>query len=373
MRTLFFILKKEFKQIFRNKSLLPFIFVMPIIQLLVLVNAATLETKNIKISIVDNDLSSASRQLSAKFIHSPFYIVSYQGFSIKDAEVQLLKNETDIILHIPIDFERNLVKYNHEKVQFLVNAINGTSAGLASAYSNSIVMDFNKNLVAEWFPVNSHHTENQQITIESSFWYNPELNYKIYMVPAILVLLVTIVGLFLSSMNLVREKELGTIEQINVTPIKKYQFILGKLLPFWFIALFELALGITIGKLFFNVPIVGSLATVFVISGIYMLVVLGMGLFVSTITDTMQQAMFISWFFMLVFTMMSGIFTSTDNMPDWAQTVNLFNPVMHFMRCMRMILLKGSEFKNLTREILALLTLGTLWIGLAVWRYRKTS
>jgi ABC-2 type transport system permease protein len=211
------------------------------------------------------------------------------------------------------------------------------------------------------------------ISVTSSFWYNPQLNYKTFMVPAVLVFLVTIIGMFLSALNLVREKELGTIEQINVTPIKKYQFIAGKLIPFWIIALFELAFGLTLGKILFDIPIVGNVGLVFAVASVYLLVVLGIGLFISTLVDTQQQAMFVSFFFMLVFIMMSGVFTSAECMPDWAQKMNYVNPIYYFIRVIRMILLKGSEFHDILKEFFILLAYAWFVLSLAVWRYRKVA
>jgi ABC-2 type transport system permease protein len=191
-------------------------------------------------------------------------------------------------------------------------------------------------------------------------------------VPGVLVLLVTIIGFILSGLNIVREKEIGTIEQINVTPIRKYQFIIGKLTPFWIIALFELAFGLTVGKLLFDIPIVGSLGLVFLVASVYLLVILGMGLFASTLANTQQQAMLISFFFMMIFILMSGLFTSIDSMPDWAQAIDRFNPVAYFIRMIRMILLKGSGFSEISSDLGALAVLAAGMLSLAVWRYRKT-
>ena len=191
------------------------------------------------------------------------------------------------------------------------------------------------------------------------------------MLPGILVMLVTIVSMFLAAMNIVREKEIGTIEQINVTPIRKHEFIIGKLVPFMIIALFELAFGLLIGKIFFDLPIVGNILLLFGFTLIYLLVVLGIGLFISTISSNQQQVMFISFFFMLVFILMGAIFTPTESMPMWAQQVNIINPFYYFMKVIRMILLKGSGFWDISYEFFSLLIYGILMLSLAVWRYRK--
>ena len=373
MRTILYIIRKEFLQLKRNRSMLPLIFVMPIIQMLVLVNAASQEMKNIKICIVDNDLSSSSRKLTGKFHGSPFFIVKNSTFSIEEAENGIKNGETDVIVNIPAGFEKKLIRENKSSVQVLVNAINGTVAGISNAYINLIITGYNKELIVDWNGENKGLALQKAINIIPSFWYNPELNYKVFMVPAILVILITIMGMILSGLNIVSEKEIGTIEQINVTPIKKYQFIIGKLVPFWIIAMFELAFGLTLGKLLFNIPMVGNLWLLFFVAAIYLILVQGIGLLMSTVSSTQQQAMFIAFFFMLVFIMMSGIFTPTESMPIWAQRINYLNPVYYFMRVVRMILLKGSQFKDIIFEISCLATYAFLVLSFATWRYKKAN
>jgi ABC-2 type transport system permease protein len=177
----------------------------------------------------------------------------------------------------------------------------------------------------------------------------------------------------MSGMNLVREKEIGTIEQLNVTPVKKYQFIVGKLVPFWVIALFDLAFGLFIAWLVFDMPIVGSLWLLFGLASVYLIGVLGLGLFISTVTDTQQQVMFVSFFFMMIFILMGGIFTPVESMPHWAQTLDRANPIFYFIRIMRDVVLKGSGFFDLIEEFVSLVVLGIIFLSLAIWRYRKTT
>lgn len=352
--------------------MLPLIFGMPILQLLVLVNAATLEMKSIDMYVVDKDLSSLSHKLINKFEGSPFYHVSGVSFSIDEANEAIEKNQADFIMHIPYGFERSLMRENSTQVQLLIDGINGTAASLINAYSSSVINSFNRNIIVDLTKM-PQIKELNPIAVETSYWYNPELNYKIYMLPGILVILVTVISMFLAAMNIVREKEIGTIEQLNVTPIKKFEFIIGKLVPFLIIALFEMAFGLLIGKLLFDVPMVGSLGLLFGFTVVYLLVVLGIGLFISTISSTQQQVMFISFFFMLVFILMSGIFTPTESMPLWAQKVNIINPFYYFMRVIRMILLKGSGFWDISREFFSLLIYAIIILSLAVWRHRKVA
>jgi ABC-2 type transport system permease protein len=372
MKTIAFILQKEFIQILRNRTMLPMIIVLPFVQLLILVNAATFDMKNIDIYVVDRDLSSTSRQLVNKFEASPFYNVVAHSSNLNDGKDKILKDEADVILQIPHHFDHDLKNGNESDIQLLINAINGNAAGLINAYSSRIISDYNRNIAVQWSN-QPQMAGKQPVEIVYSFWYNPEMNYKIYMVPGILVILVTIISLFLTAMNIVREKEMGTIEQINVTPIKKYQFIIGKLLPFLIIALFELAFGLFLGRIIFHVPVVGNLSLLFGFAVIYLLVILGFGLFLSVISDSQQQVMFVTFFFMLVFILMSGIFTPTESMPAWANKVNIINPIAYFMSVIRMILLKGSGFSDILTEFYSLLIYAFISLGLAVWRYRKTA
>lgn len=373
MRNIRFIIQKEFRQIFRNKTMLPMIFVLPFVQLLILANAATMDMKNIKLIIVDKDLSSLSRRLSEKFSQSPFFTLKESGYSTKDAEKEMLVNATDMILVIPNDFETRLYGQGVSDLQIQVDAINGMTAGLINAYASQIINGFNLELISENGGNAQVVAGPKNIEIGYSFWYNSELKFKYYMVPGILVILLTVISMFLSSLNLVREKEIGTMEQINVTPIRKYQFIIGKLVPFWIIALFELVFGLALAKVLFGIPMEGSLLLLFAFAALYLLAILGIGLFISTISQTQQQAQFLNFFFLVTFIMMSGIFTPAESMPGWAQHVNIINPLAYFMRVIRMILLKGSDFGDLIFDFLGISILAILLLALATWKYKKIA
>jgi ABC-2 type transport system permease protein len=373
MKILGFIIQKEFKQIFRNKGMLPIIFVMPFIQLLILSNAATFDIKNIKFSYIDNDHTAYSRELISKFEASKYFHVITDFPSEMKAKSAMLNGDVNIILEIPQYFERNLQKEKHANLSVTINAIDGAAAGVENVYITQIIQNFNKNVRIDLLkPSNSSLTPVNILTIPS-FWYNNTLNYKTYMVPGILVLLVTMITLFLSGMNIVREKEIGTLEQINVTPIKKSQFIVGKLFPFWILGLVLLTVGLLIAKIIFNVPIVGNLLLLYLYTSIYILVILGIGLFISNFTETQQQAMFISWFFMVIFILMSGLFTPIESMPNWAQRITDFNPIKYFVQVMRMVMLKGSGFMDILPQLLKTIVFAFIMNGLAVWSYKKTT
>lgn len=371
MRTIFFILQKEFLQIFRNKSMLPIIFVVPVVQLLVLAFATNYEIRNLSIDIVDHDGGNWSQQLKGKLLSSGYFTLNRQTTD-KAAFDDLEANTADLILTIPRHFERDLVRGNEAKVQLLVNAINGSKAGLAAGYAQSILGDFNRRIRMEWLALDEDDAPSHFDT-SFRYWFNPGLNYKFFMVPGILVVLVTLIGAFLSGMNIVKEKEMGTIEQLNVTPIRKFHFIIGKLLPFWIIALFELAFGLMVGKLVFNLPFAGSLGWIFLFAAVYLLVMLGLGLLISTFTETQQQAMFITWFFLIICILMSGLFTPIESMPGWAQHITQFNPVAYFVKVIRMVMLKGSGWVDIRQYLVIMIAFAAVLNAVAVWNYRKTA
>ncbi|WP_372752591.1 ABC transporter permease [Mariniflexile sp.] len=373
MKTVLYIIQKEFKQIFRNKGMLPIIFVLPLLQLIILSNAATFEIKNIKFGYIDNDHTSTSRALIKKFNASTYFNVLTDFPSEELASSAMLNGNVDVILEIPQYFERNLQKEKHNHLGVTINAIDGAAAGVENVYVTQIIQSFNKNLRVQLLQPSDSQIQVASIKTIPLFWYNETLNYKTYMVPGILVLLVTMITLFLSGMNIVREKEIGTLEQINVTPIKKSQFIIGKLFPFWVIGMGLLTVGLTIAKLIFNVPMIGSLPLMYFYTSIYILVVLGIGLFISNFTETQQQAMFIAWFFTVIFILMSGLFTPIESMPKWAQAITEFNPIKYFVQVMRMVMLKGSGFMDILPQLLKTLLYALIMNSLAVWSYKKTN
>jgi len=372
VRTLRFLLQKEFRQIFRDPSILRIIFVMPMIQLLILPWAADYEVKDIHLSVVDYDHSDYSRQLVSKITSSGYFILQDYTASYQTALHEIEKDKADLILEIPASFEKNLVKEDEATLFMAVNAINGTKANLGGAYLKSIIQDYNREVRTEWiqFPRFSPETT---IEVSSSNWFNPLMNYKYFMVPGILVILVTMVGSFLSALNIVKEKEIGTIEQINVTPVKKYQFILGKLIPFWVLGLIILSIGLLISRLAYGINPAGSLFTIYAFAGVYLLAVLGLGLLISTFTTTQQQAMLISFFMMMVFILLGGLYTSVDSMPRWAQMITKVNPVSYFIEVMRMVVLKGSSLADIKTHLLTVFAFAVVFNGWAIYSYRKRT
>ncbi len=372
MRTLKFLLRKEFIQMLRDPAILRVILTMPIVQLMILPFAADYEVKNINLAVVDQDHSTYSRQLVSKMTASGYFrLVDFQG-SYDVAMTSIEQDNADLIVVIPPKFEVQLVKENAAKLQLAVNAVNGVKAGLGGAYAVSIIRDFNADIRLDWLPPPRTNSV-QTIEVVPVLWYNPTLNYRIFMVPGILVVLVTMVGIFLSALNIVREKEIGTIEQLNVTPIKKWEFVLGKLIPFWLLGVFVLSIGLVIARLVFGIIPMGSLTLIYGFAAVYLLACLGIGLLISTFADTQQQAMFIAFFFMMIFILLGGLYTNIESMPKWAQIVTKFNPVAYFIEVIRMVILKGSRFADVRSQFGMMCVFALIFNGLAIWNYRKRS
>lgn len=372
MRALRILLEKEFRQVFRDPAILRIIFLMPIIQLLIMPLAADYEVKNVKLCVVDFDRSSYSQKLVNKITATSYFqLVDYTD-SYEKALTYVEKDEADLVLQIPSSFEKQLVKEDQATVFMALNAINGVKANLGGAYLRSIIGDFNQEVRLEWLQL-PRLSPQPTIQVSAINWFNPLMNYQVFMVPGILVILVTMVGAFLSALNIVKEKEIGTIEQINVTPIRKYQFILGKLIPFWVLGLIILTIGLMISWAVYGIVPAGNVFTIYIFAAVYLLAVLGMGLLVSTFANTQQQAMLLSFFLMMIFILLGGLYTSIDSMPGWAQTFTKFNPVSYFIEVMRMVVLKGSGLYDIRNHLLIVFAFAVVLNSFAVWNYRKRS
>jgi len=347
MKVLSFILQKEFRQIFRDKIILAMMFAVPIIQLIILPLAANFEVKNIKVAFVDYDRSTYSQMLMNKIASSGYFRIVGNTISYNDALRLIEKGETDVILEIPNGFERNLVREGSQRVNMAVDAINGTKSAIGGGYLTTVLADFNSSLYVNIKGVKSTAVSpTSRIEITYSTWFNPLAEYKYYMVPGILVLLLTLIGGFITALNIVREKEIGTIEQINVTPIKKWQFILGKLIPFWIVGMIVFTIGLIVMYVVYGIFPKGSILLLYLFAAVYLIALMGFGLLISTFSNSQLQAMFVAFFFMMIFMLMSGFFTSIDSMPEWARQISNLTPVTHFIKVVRLIVLKGSGFSH---------------------------
>ena len=367
-----YLIEKEFKQIFRNSFLPKIIVGLPVMIMLVFPWAANMEIKNINISIVDRDHSSYSQRLLHKIEASSYFILSDISNSNDEAMKSIESGKSDIILEIEPGFERNLVREGAAHIMISANAVNSTKGTLGSVYLANILQDYASEIRGEWIQSSGKGTL-PVINIVSQNRFNPHLDYKVFMVPALMVILLTLLGGFLPALNIVGEKEIGTIEQINVTPVGKFSFIIAKLIPYWTMGFLVLNICLGLAALIYGLTPAGNLITIYFFSVIYVLVVSGLGLVISNHSSTMQQAMFVMFFFMIIMILMSGLFTPVNSMPQWAQDITIVNPLKYFIQVMRMVYLKGSNVSQLTTQFVALACFALFFNTWAVISYRKSS
>lgn len=367
-----FLLEKEFKQILRNSFLPRMIIAMPLMMMLVFPWAANQEIKNLRLSVVDNDHSTYSERLIQKVTASGYFNLTNVSASNNEALHSMESDKADIILEIQPDFEKHLIKEGSTNVMISANSVNGVKGGLGASYLSSILQSYAGEIRNEWKQAPIMATL-PVINIVPQNRFNPHLDYKVFMVPAIMVTMLTMLCGFLPALNIVGEKEIGTIEQMNVTPVNKLTFILAKLIPYWTVGLLALTLCITLAATVYGLIPVGRLTTLYFFASMYILVVSGFGLVVSNYSNTMQQAMFVMFFFIMVFILMSGLFTPISSMPQWAQNITIFNPLKYFIQVMRMVYLKGSGIVDLTTQMVALCCFALFFNGWAVISYRKSS
>lgn len=372
-RTLGILIRKEFLQIFRTKAILAVIFVMPVVQLVVLPLAASYEIKEVKIAVVDHDKSTYSRELIRKVTASGYFKIKHYGANFPTAYAAVEQEKVDLIIEIPNSVEKNLVRENRGKVLLAINAINGTKAGLSATYLAQILQDFNSQIQIRMSPELETAIQDPAFEIVPKFWFNEGYNYRLALVPGILAFLITLIGGYLTALNIVSEKEIGTIEQINVSPVKKADFILGKLIPFWILAMVAFTIGLLVTILVYDIKMQGSLILLFSFVSVYLITLLGMGLLVSVYSETQQQAMFVVFFFMMIFILMSVLFTPVESMTDWAKYIAYANPVTYGVDAMRLIILKNSSFTDLLPHFGIISGMGIVFISWAVLRYHKTN
>jgi ABC-2 type transport system permease protein len=374
MRTVLFLVWKEYLHVARDRATLVQVLAIPVIQLLVLANAATFSVRATPLYLVDLDRSSVSRQLVSRFQASGYFQFVGASASIERAGNALLARDATLVLHIPAGFEADLVRRRAAPVQLILNAEQGAAAGIVRAYATRIIADYSAELshaltAAPQVPV----AASARIDVRTRGWYNADLDYRDYMVPGILVALITIIGTLLTAQNITREKELGTLEQLNVTPVTRGQFIAGKLIPFWILGMVELSIGLLLAWFIFDIPMRGSLLLVFGVAAIYLVAALGLGLLISTVAETQQQAMFVTFFVLMIYLLMSGLFTPVTSMPQWVQMLAELNPVKHFVQVMRAVLVKGAGPSSIVKPVLALAGLASVILLLAVRQHTKRS
>ena len=358
--TLKYLIQKEFLQIRRNPFLPKLIIMFPIVIMCVMPWVMQMEVKNIVVDVVDNDRSTRSQQIVHRIEASDYFIFGGQKLTYRDALAEIEHGRADVVLVIPQDFAKDITLGKTPQVLIAANAVNGTKGGIGSAYLAQIVT----------YTVPSAAISSQPSTL---LLYNKHQNYKLYMIPALLAIVMMLMTGFLPTLNIVGEKETGTIEQINVTPVSKWAFILSKLIPYWLIALFVVTVCLLLAWLIYGLTPAGPLWLVYVLAMLLALFFSSFGLIVSNYSDTMQQAVFVMWFFVVTIMLLSGLFTPTRSMPEWAYLTTYVNPMHYFIDAIRTVFVRGGDLRSIAHQVLALLGIGTVMATWAVASYKKNN
>ena len=357
-----YLLQKEFLQIRRNSFLPRLIIVFPIMVMCVLPWIMSMEVKNIVVDVVDNDRSTPSQQLVHRIEANNYFIFNGMKATYQDALADIESSKADVVLVISQNYSRDLVNGNTPQVLIVANAVNGTKGAMGTAYLSQIaVSSVNPTIDAV------------QAQITSLNLYNRNLNYKLYMIPALFGLVMMLMTGFLPTLNIVGEKEAGTIEQINVTPVSKWSFIIAKLIPYWIIALFVITVCLLLSWGIYGITCQGNLLLVYLLAMLLALFFSSFGLIISNYSDTMQQAIFVMWFFVVMLMLLSGLFTPSRSMPSWAYATTYINPMSYFIDAIRTVFIRGGGFKDVAHQILALTIIAAFMATWAVRSYKKNS
>ena len=366
-----YLIEKEFKQLARNPFILFIVIALPVLVMLVFPWATTMEIKNVNVAVVDNDRSDLSRLLTEKIASTEYFDIVGVFMRSEDALEKVEFSDADIILEVPYGFEQALMSEGESSLLIEANAVNGTKASLGSSYLDMIVLDFTEEVNLERGAVSVLPAGG--IGVDSYYWFNPTMDYKIPMIPALIMLVVALITGFLPAMNIVGEKEAGTIEQINVTPVPKITFIVGKLIPYWIIGIIVLSVGMLVAWLLYGLRPEGSVLLLYGMSFVFIFGISGLGLIISNYSNTMQQAMFVMFFFLILMMLTSGLFTPVESMPVWMQRITAVNPVQYFAQVMRLVYLKGSGLSEMLPQFLWLCGFAVVLNVWAVWSYKKSA
>ena len=357
-----YLLQKEFLQIRRNSFMPRIIFIFPIMVMCVMPWVMNQEVKNIRVDVVDMDHTTQSQQLVHQVEASNYFIFNGQKATYQEAMKDIETSMADIILDI-----------RDGKYLIAANAVNGTKGSIGSAYLSQIVNAQFEMHNAQPNSVSPSTMNNCELCIVNCALYNKGQNYKVFMIPALMSILMMMLCGFLPALNIVGEKEKGTIEQMNVTPVSKWSFILAKLIPYWIIGLVVLTLCLVLSWLVYGITCQGPLLLVYLLAVLLALFFSSLGLIVSNYSDTMQQAMFVMWFFVVCMLLLSGLFTPARSMPHWAYLTTYVNPMHYFVDAIRTVFVRGGTFQAISHQVLALLCISSVMAVWAVQSYKKNT
>lgn len=373
MYTLLCIIVKEFLQLRHDRKMIPVLLIGPLAQLIALGFAANMDVSNIPLLVVDQDRTAQSRELVDRFTGSGYFRLVGTEDTVRDIDPWLIRGRAQVALVIAPDYGRNLEAGRVPRIQAIADGTDANSAVVGLGYASRIVSAVGVELMQIQFGKQSHHAQLDSIQLVPRVWYNPDLKSRWFYVPAVLVMVLMLVTMILPSMAVVREKEIGTLEQIIVTPVRSWQLIAGKLFPFLVIGIVETLLIVALAKWLFAVPFRGSLLLLICMSLLFLMTTLGLGLLASTLVSTQQQAMMLSIYLLMVpMIYLSGLIFPIENMPKGFQYATYVIPVRYYANIIRGIFLKGSGIDILWPDALALAVIGSLVLLLASFRFRKT-
>jgi ABC-2 type transport system permease protein len=371
MRRIRYLIQKEFRQVRRDRIMIAILFVVPIAQLLLLGYVVSSEVKHVQTVVCDMDQSAVSRALIDRVKNSGYFDIRYYETSENRLSRYFDRGRVTIALVVPHDFHRRLQRNQPAQIQILMDGQDSNTAVVAMGYLAGILESYLTDQVTLQMRALSGEVDLHMVSPAVRVWYNENLKNSHFMVPGIVVFLLTMVTSLVSAMGLVRERELGTLEQLMVAPIKKYELLMGKLIPFAVLGFIELFLGLLFAKLWYGISIVGNLGLLTMFAFLYLFSTLGIGLFVSASSRTQQQAMFMAMFLIVFFMLMSGFFVPIENMPESIRTLTYLNPMRYFILVVREIFIKGSDLRYLYPQGLALLAFGSLIFSFATMRFQK--
>ncbi len=376
MKRILRVVEKEFLQLRRDKRMFGMLFVAPVLQLVLLGYAATVDVRNIPIVICDMDNTKQSRELVSHFTSSDYFIPVAYINDVNDIDHYLKSGKAGMALVVPVHFGRDILAGKSPQLAIIADGSDSNTSGIGLSYASVIALSYARNIVvqrAEKFNLIKSPDDLPQVVAQSRAWYNPDLKSVNFMVPAVLVMVLMVITLTITSLAIVKEKENGTIEQIVVTPLHDLEFILGKMIPFTLIGIVEVLLVLFVSVYIFHVPLRGNVATLLILSLLFVMVALGLGLFVSSISKTQQQATMTAQFFvMMPMLILSGFIFPIENMPKFFQYVTYLIPVRYFMEIVRGIFLKGDGFADLWPQTLALFVIGAGVLSLSVYTFRRS-
>lgn len=362
------LVRKEFIQLFSERRNRVMMLIFPFIQMLIFGYVVNYDISNIRVAMLDYSKTLESRRLADNFTGNNIFHITYYTTDERQMNELLLKGKIDMGIKIGGDFASIIRKGQTAPVQILVDGSMSNMASMRVAYTASVLDKFNQETLRELYPMNMSYGK---VDARIRTWYNPNLNSRYFFVPGIVAFLVMLTSFILTSIAIIREKEDGTMEQLIVTPLKSYEFIIGKTIPYIILSLFQMFAVIAAAIYWFDIPFKGSLWLLFIATCLFMLSTMGIGLFISTISSTKQQAMMTAFFFVLPFFMLSGFVFPISNMPQVVQWLTYLNPLRFFLVIIRNIFLKGVGFDVLWPQYLALTILGSIVFTGAISRSKK--